>query len=53
MATDADEVGRALTWVEFVLSPAPFNALTGHMGMLIFKVLLFIVTIKHLKVCAF
>lgn len=53
MATDADEVGRALTCVEFVLSPKLFVALTGHMGMLILKVLLFIVTIKHLKVCAF
>ncbi len=53
MATDADEVGRALTCVEFVLSPPPFNALRGHMGMLILKVLLSIVTIKHLKVCAF
>ena len=28
MATDADEVGRALTCVEFVLSPKLFVALT-------------------------
>ena len=38
MATDAYDVGRALTCVEFVLSPAPFNALTGHMGMLILSI---------------